>query len=69
MFLRAFAARGMKSGSGPLGERPSLPGPDVTVVQQGGGARATYAAMFREFRYLGGGLRRFLNGELPKRAR
>jgi NAD-dependent SIR2 family protein deacetylase len=69
MFLRAFAARGMKSGSDPIGERPSLPGPDVTVVQQGGGSRATYAAMFREFRYLGGGLRRFLNGELPKRAR
>jgi hypothetical protein len=67
MFLRAVAARGTTSGSDPIGERPSLPGPDVTVVQQGGGCRATYAAMFREFRYLGGGLRRFLNEELSKR--
>jgi hypothetical protein len=69
MFLRAFAARGTKSGSDPIGERLSLPGPGVTVVQHGRGSRATYAAMFRKFTYLGGGLRQFLNAELSKKTR
>ena len=56
LLLRAFSARGLENGDGPLSERAGGAGPKVTVVQKGSSARPAYAAMFSRFDYLEGGL-------------
>lgn len=46
MLLRAFTARGLEEGSGPLSTRNGNAGPPVTVVLKGDSAVPAYAAMF-----------------------
>ena len=60
MLLRAFSARGLEIGPGPVSSWPELPGPRVTVVQKGKDAKPAFDSMFPGCGYLAGGLEELL---------